>query len=276
MARLLTPIVRLGIRTRFRVYRQYPLRDQLRILLNVASQGHSSRPQRIRKALNSVDTRNGILQDEAEWKQAERVLLEAGLAPHWDRAKNWDFAKALALLLRETEASDRILDAGCGRYSVPLEWLEAAGYRDLAACDYELDHKGRVGPIEYRVADLTQSPYADGEFAAALCLSVIEHNVDLDSFYAEMGRILKPQGLLVLSTDYWPDKIDTRGVRPYGDALGDTKIFSRPELEDAVRRAQDAGFRPLTPMRYEAKERVIQWRIVKDRYTFAFLALRKA
>ena len=38
-------------------------------------------------------------------------------------------------------------------------------------------------------------------------LSVIEHGVNIEKYFREMSRIIKSNGYLLTSTDYWPDKL---------------------------------------------------------------------
>jgi 2-polyprenyl-3-methyl-5-hydroxy-6-metoxy-1,4-benzoquinol methylase len=51
---------------------------------------------------------------------------------------------------------------------------------------------------ELRQASVYELPYDDGEFDAAVCISVFEHLVDLDSPLRELGRVLDHDGVLVL------------------------------------------------------------------------------
>ena len=62
--------------------------------------------------------------------------------------------------------------------------------------------------IRFQVEDLAQTTYGSSAFATVSCVSVIEHGVELGPFFLEMHRVLKPGGVLALSTDYWPDPTD--------------------------------------------------------------------
>ncbi len=272
---MLRHLFRFLVRQRFRVYRFWPLRKKLRMAHNALTMHPRSLARRLEPALADVDRSNGVLQRRDACVQAEDVLLDVGLVPHYSRTKSWDFLKALALLVDEVPRDAPVLDMGCGAFSVILEWLEAAGYQDLHGCDYFVERAGRVGGIQYSRQDLTATSYPDHAFSAVTCMSVIEHNVDLPAFLQEVRRVLRPGGLLVVSTDYWPDKIDTAGVRPYGDDVGDTRIFDEAELRAFVEQAAAAGFDPLTPMRYEAAERAVRWPKIPEPYTFAFVAFRR-
>jgi len=51
---------------------------------------------------------------------------------------------------------------------------------------------------ELREASLFDLPYADGEFDAVVSMSVFEHLEDLDGALAEVARVLRPGGVVVL------------------------------------------------------------------------------
>ena len=67
-------------------------------------------------------------------------------------------------------------------------------------------------------------------------LSVVEHGVDLEAYFREMSRVLRPGGLLLSSTDYWETKIETVGKEAYG---GPVHIFCREEIESAPEPVND-------------------------------------
>ncbi len=51
---------------------------------------------------------------------------------------------------------------------------------------------------DLREASLYELPYADGEFDALVCLSVLEHLTDLSGALDEFRRVLRPGGVAVL------------------------------------------------------------------------------
>src|SRR3546814_7463660 len=79
------------------------------------------------------------------------------------------------------------------------------GYRELYACDLLRKAPGffETYGIRFSVQDLTRTDYPEAFFHAVTCVSVIDHNVDLAGFGAEMRRILRPGGLLLISAAYW-------------------------------------------------------------------------
>ena len=56
------------------------------------------------------------------------------------------------------------------------------------------------------VQDLEKTNFNDNMFDFYIVV-VIEHGVNIQNYFKEMNRILKKDGILLTSTDYWPDKI---------------------------------------------------------------------
>jgi 2-polyprenyl-3-methyl-5-hydroxy-6-metoxy-1,4-benzoquinol methylase len=140
----------------------------------------------------------------------------------------------------------RILDVGCGT-GLNAERLSKLGHTvvgiDLSSvaiakfCDKGLE--GHVVDIEAGTL-----PFADGSFDIIYASEVIEHSVDTADFLAKLFRILKPGGLLLLSTPnsaFWPYRILGclgRTASEYQHP-GHVRFFSRRSLRDAV---EAAGF----------------------------------
>ena len=81
---------------------------------------------------------------------------------------------------------------------------------------------------------------------------------------------MRPGGIFVASTDYWPDKIDTSDVELLGMPW---TIFSADELRAFIERAEGYGLVPDGELSFGADERVVH---LADRdYTFAWFELRK-
>ncbi|MDD5041862.1 MAG: class I SAM-dependent methyltransferase [Candidatus Peribacteraceae bacterium] len=124
----------------------------------------------------------------------------------------------LRAFLKKYANTGRVLDVGCG----------AAGYRDLFPQTTTLDIAPREGTKVDIVADahdLSQIP--DASFDVVLCTEVLEHLHTPERAIAEFRRVLKPQGLLLLST---------RFIFPLHDVPGDyyryTKYGLRHLLKD--------------------------------------------
>jgi SAM-dependent methyltransferase len=143
----------------------------------------------------------------ADANMDEGILVQLGMLI---RRHPWYWARTrltLALLDRlGLRPSVRVLDAGCG-WGVTLESLERRGYRvvgmDISRSTLErLDRPNRT-LIE---ADLTQPLPEDQEsFDAVLALDVIEHVDDDQVSVANLGRLARPGGVVVISVPALPD-----------------------------------------------------------------------
>ena len=113
----------------------------------------------------------------------------------------------------------------------------------------------------------------DGSFDAITCMSVIEHGVPLDDYFREMWRLLKPGGLLITSTDYYPTPIDTRGQAAHGMPI---KIFSRPGDRGGARVGEvDRDSSRPDRLDLDCEEKPIRWEQFGLDYTFVLFTLRK-
>ena len=93
----------------------------------------------------------------------------------------------------------RVLDAGAGLGIVAVEVMRTYGAFVVA-----LDNSRWVTGIDRGAnpvqADLLRMPLSDQAFDTVICLEVLEHTVDLDRAVAEIWRVLRPGGVLILST----------------------------------------------------------------------------
>lgn len=93
-----------------------------------------------------------------------------------------------------------MLDAGAEMYSCILPWLCLYKFRRVEGINLVFKGVTRRGPITYKYGDITHTEYDTATFDAITCLSVVEHGVDLNTYFREMSRILKPGGILITST----------------------------------------------------------------------------
>jgi 2-polyprenyl-6-hydroxyphenyl methylase/3-demethylubiquinone-9 3-methyltransferase len=97
----------------------------------------------------------------------------------------------------------KILDIGCGGgiVSVPLARLGAnvtgidLGAENIAAAKEYAVSKGLE--IEYIHSDIS---VLESEYDVILCLEVVEHVDDLKKFVENISKLLKPNGIVILST----------------------------------------------------------------------------
>jgi SAM-dependent methyltransferase len=109
----------------------------------------------------------------------------------------------LASHLLGAETYDSILEVGYGsgvflpelaRRSRRLAGIDLHG--ESASVDEMLERLGLEADL--RDASLFEMPFADGEFDGLVCLSVLEHIVELDAALDEFRRVLRPDGIAVL------------------------------------------------------------------------------
>ena len=213
---------------------------------------------------------NAVLRNQCEADNAIRQVRKLGLPVVKDPLKNWDSLAALDLILRRTGKDARIFDAGGELYSMILQWLYLYGYRNLSAGNLVFHNPIRKGPIVYHHSDITQTGLDSAVFDAITCLSVIEHGVNLRSYFREMSRLLKPGGVLITSTDYLDTRVTAGGQTAYGAPI---HVFDRAELVEALEIASQSDLSPLGPLELSSDERIVNWK--GHRYTFVIFSLRK-
>jgi SAM-dependent methyltransferase len=133
-----------------------------------------------------------------------------------------------------------LLEAGSGEgYGVQL--LNQAGAERVVALDYDaaaLAHAGGAYPRAVRGravrANLVRLPLADASVDAITSLQVIEHLWTPDEFLVECARVLRPGGLLVLSTPNRPTFSPGlgRGEKPANPFH--FREFDAAELDDLI------------------------------------------
>lgn len=139
-------------------------------------------------------------------------------------------------LLRKAGVSGKILDAGCGTGG-NLPQLSALGEAVGAEPNplaFKLAQQKFSGTIVQ--AELTNLPFPDGEFGGAITTDVMEHVADDRAALAELTRVLKPGGTLILTVPAHPFMWSGHDV-----ALGHVRRYtlqgfrelmrSQPELE---------------------------------------------
>jgi SAM-dependent methyltransferase len=220
---------------------------------------------------------NAVLQTSVESASAVREMRKLGLPVHRDRPKNWDTLAALGAILRRTDRSARILDAGSATYSTMLPALWCYGYTRLTGINLEFSRPVRRGPARFLHGDVTATTFEQEEFDAITCLSVIEHGVDLIAYFKEAARLLRPGGILVTSTDYNCEQIDTNGMMAYGVPV---HIFTPSEITAALRTARSFGLEPTGDLDLRCAERPVTWkrlgRSMGLHYTFVVFTLQKS
>lgn len=231
-----------------------------------------------------------VLQNEEQIAVARRTMRKMGVSfvdsplrarlrrwgwvreePVGDNVKSWDVLETLRFLEGHVERNAPILDIGCYASEVLLS-LHKLGYRSLTGVDLNPNIKQMPfqQAVTYQIGDFLQTPFANAQFKAITAISVIEHGFQSTRLLTEMSRLLQPDGLFIASFDYWPQKIDTTGVKFFDM---DWKIFSRENVRQFLAEARDFGLVPFGTLMDQGNERVIH--CGGKEYTFAWLALSK-
>jgi SAM-dependent methyltransferase len=192
-----------------------------------------------------------VLRSSREIETAGRYLQERDVTSHYDALKNWDLSllHAIAAPLPRTI---RIVDLGCAGLAA-LKFFYFLGFKDIEGMDLTVTRKEKwqqiaimckslslKPPFRFYAGDLTNTRYADGSVDLATCISVIEHGVDPVQFFREMNRIIKPGGILFVTTDYWPEKMNPgKDEKPCGLSY---TIFSKEEIIQLIALAGRYGF----------------------------------
>jgi SAM-dependent methyltransferase len=224
------------------------------------------------KGLPTAPWQNTTLKSRPDVEEALAQVRRLGLVDHGDLPKNWDSLAALAVVLDHTDPTSEVLDAGAEYYSPLLPSLSLYGYQNLVGINLAFRKIVRRGPIRYEPGDLTRTRFEPGTFDAITCLSVVEHGVNLDDYFREMARILKPNGVLVTSTDYWPEPLETGSAVVYGCPV---KIFNEAEIRSALELSERHGFELTGPVDLAAREKAVRWERVGLDFTYVTFCLRK-
>jgi ubiquinone/menaquinone biosynthesis C-methylase UbiE len=102
--------------------------------------------------------------------------------------------------------SERVLDAGCGTGHTALTLAPVAG--EVIAVDLteamlaqgrRLAAERELTNVDFRLGDVEQLPFADGEFDLVVSRYSAHHWPHPQAALAEFRRVLRPQGRLILS-----------------------------------------------------------------------------
>ena len=240
---------------------------------------------------------NEVLKSWNDVNNAVKNLDSLNLPPHPHTIKSWDTWKIINFINQNGRKDANVLDVGCnGSPILPL--LHLLGFKNLYGCDVDLkirkrrllrrlknkvtkdDPDGLINKMlenqenlyNLSVQNLEETKYDIDMFDFISSLSVMEHGVDINLYFSEMIRILKPGGYLFTSTDYWPDKIDTSS-NVYNRPNKDT-IFSKNEIEKIIGIANNSGFELYEPIDFSYHDKVMKWKKTGKEYTFIFFCLK--
>jgi SAM-dependent methyltransferase len=163
----------------------------------------------------------------------ERTIPDLDVENYWFRRHEVVYQR-----LAQRCASLDVLEAGCGEgYGADLI---AGVARRVTALDYDeatVAHvRARYPRVQVRHANLTELPLADGSVDVVVNFQVIEHLWDQARFVSECARVLRPSGLLMVST---PNRITFSPGRDTPINPFHTRELNADELTQLL---VDAGF----------------------------------
>jgi SAM-dependent methyltransferase len=149
---------------------------------------------------------------------------------------------------RTLGSSDTVLDVGCGmggpgrflvdRFGCSVVGIDVLPLRvEIAQALTDLTRLG--DRVTYRVADATAVPLEDRSMDEVWMLDVALHVRDKRMLFAELARVLRPGGLLVMHDQMAPIPTSMRPITRQAPYLA----LPLPRL---IRTIQDAGLRVLT------------------------------
>lgn len=188
-----------------------------------------------------------------------------------DELKSWDVLKTLEFIESNISKTAPILDIGAFASELPCI-LHKLHYSNLVGIDLNPNIRKMpyAGAVRYEVSDFTHTPFANESFQAITAISVIEHGFNSQLLLKEVSRILRRDGFFIASFDYWPDKVDTSGIKIFGM---DWRIFSAREVDAFLKDATEYKLSPHGELDFSGLEKAIQCE--QRDYTFAWLALQK-
>jgi len=223
-----------------------------------------------------------VLNGWEEIGQACTALGDAGLPFHTTPQKNWDLW-CIARALWELPRSTRILDVGCSGLNA-LRLLAHMSFHELVGIDLKISRLEYYFYLRSRLRNqrfkplyrLIKGDFADmpetRRFGVVVCLSVIEHGMKAESFFAKAARLCIPKGMLLVTTDFWPTPISTSDIPREKTFLLPWTIFNPEQLQQWLACAEQHGFRvPQLDCEEHAPRKVSRWH-GRD-YTTAFLQL---
>jgi ubiquinone/menaquinone biosynthesis C-methylase UbiE len=113
------------------------------------------------------------------------------------------------------------LDAACGT-GRHAKYLADLGHRVVGvdgSPDMLAKAKFDVPAAEFREGELTALPFDDNRFDIAVCALALEHVADLDAAIAELARVVRPSGRIIVS-DLHPAAVVAGGAAYFQDAAG--------------------------------------------------------
>ena len=125
---------------------------------------------------------------------------------------NRDVVRLADFLVPHLSEGKSVLDCGCGPGPITLSFAEIVAPGRVVGIDIEpamIDQANRLAAgsglenLEFRVADIYDLPYEDGEFDVVFSSAVTEHLSDPVRALREVHRVTKPGGVGAVARTDW-------------------------------------------------------------------------
>lgn len=167
-------------------------------------------------------------------------------------------------MMARVAQTEKLLDLGCHDGTNTLRFAAAARASEVHGVEI-VEGPARVARdqgIRVALSDLNESlPYGDATFDVVVSNQVIEHVSDTDTFLREIRRVLKPSGVLLISTENlasWHNLASLIfGWQPFSlTNISDTQLGIGNPL--AVHRGEDSVSRSMQHLRVFAYRGLIE------------------
>lgn len=154
---------------------------------------------------------NEFLKTREQITQSSQWLKENGYINHPISCKDWELANVI-----QNIGDGDLLDMGAdGSFCLHNAIIKGIKGRKVGVDLIEVTGTNKAEGAEYYKEDLMQTNLTDKSFDTIVSLSVIEHEVNYERFAKECGRLLRKDGKLIVSFDFWDPKPDTSQMRLY-------------------------------------------------------------
>ena len=152
-----------------------------------------------------------------------QAMLDADEHHWWYRGRRKVIRAELDRLGLALDA--RILDAGCGSGRTLQELVAYGVVSGIELSEQAAEVARARGLGDVRVGRLEQLPWPDASFDLITCLDVIEHTPDDRATLAELGRVCRPGGRLLVTVPAYPSLWSA-----HDEANHHYRRYSRPSL----------------------------------------------
>jgi len=127
--------------------------------------------------------------------------------------RQWEYPFCYSMIEEYVRNIDQdqvnILDAGSGCTFFPYYLRHTFPHAIVYCCDFDTRlapffskiNDGMNTDIDFKAYDLRDMDYGDNFFDIIYCISVLEHTTDYELIIKEFKRVLKPNGLLIITFD---------------------------------------------------------------------------